>query len=99
MSEKHFRLVFAGEVANDTDVATVQAAMAEKFKLPEAQVAALFGGRRAVLKKTDAKAPSASAGFCTDRCFGHRGTDEWFRGCIRPAASTARWWSGVRTQR
>ena len=58
MSEKHFRLVFAGEVANDTDVATVQAAMAEKFKLPEAQVAALFGGRRAVLKK-DLDATSA----------------------------------------
>ena len=58
MSEKHFRLVFAGEVANDTDVATVQAAMAEKFKLPEAQVAELFGSRRAVLKK-DLDATSA----------------------------------------
>jgi hypothetical protein len=58
MSEKRYRIVFSGAVANDTDVASVQQALVRKFKLPEAQVLQLFSGRRAVLKK-DLDEPSA----------------------------------------
>ena len=51
MSEPRYRVTFAGEVAAGHTAADVQQSMASTFKLPEAQVAQLFSGRRAVLKK------------------------------------------------
>ena len=51
MIEPRFRVVFAGEIASGFGAAGVQQSMVSTFKIPEAQVAQLFSGRRAILKK------------------------------------------------
>lgn len=51
MSEPRFRVMFAGEVASGFGAVGVQQSMISTFKIPQAQVAQLFSGRRAILKK------------------------------------------------